>query len=146
VLTEKRQDKGDTPYNLRNCAYMEDFYKQKLVYPETTQGAYFALDDKQMFIDKTCFMLISKDSIYLQRILSSKLYEYAYKNIFSSVELGEKGYQYNKHALLELPIVNNAEEIKNIEVINDEKEINNKIYQLYNITPEEIDFIEIINK
>ena len=125
---------------------MEDFYKQKLVYPETTQGAYFALDDKQMFIDKTCFMLISKDSIYLQRILSSKLYEYAYKNIFSSVELGEKGYQYNKHALLELPIVNNAEEIKNIEVINDEKEINNKIYQLYNITPEEIDFIEIINK
>ena len=22
-----RADKGDTPYNLRNCAYMEDFYK-----------------------------------------------------------------------------------------------------------------------
>ena len=56
---EKRQDKGDTPYNLRNCAYMEDFDKQKIVYPETTQGAYFVFDEKKMFIDKTCFMLIS---------------------------------------------------------------------------------------
>ncbi|MGV4441986.1 hypothetical protein, partial [Ornithobacterium rhinotracheale] len=26
---EKRADQGVTPYNLRNCAYMEDFYKQK---------------------------------------------------------------------------------------------------------------------
>ncbi|MGV4536303.1 Eco57I restriction-modification methylase domain-containing protein, partial [Ornithobacterium rhinotracheale] len=25
---EKRADQGVTPYNLRNCAYMEDFYKQ----------------------------------------------------------------------------------------------------------------------
>src|SRR5690606_2777804 len=31
---EKRSDKGDTPYNLRNCAYMEDFSKQKIVYIE----------------------------------------------------------------------------------------------------------------
>ena len=23
-----RMDQGDTPYNLRNCAYMEDFYRQ----------------------------------------------------------------------------------------------------------------------
>jgi type II restriction/modification system DNA methylase subunit YeeA len=26
---EKRADKGDTPYNLRNCAYMEDFISKK---------------------------------------------------------------------------------------------------------------------
>ena len=29
---EKRQDKGDTPYNLRNCAYIEDFSKQKIIW------------------------------------------------------------------------------------------------------------------
>ena len=28
----KRADKGDTPYNLRNCAYMEDFDKPKMAY------------------------------------------------------------------------------------------------------------------
>ncbi|WP_042007104.1 hypothetical protein, partial [Capnocytophaga canis] len=26
---KKRADKGDTPYNLRNCAYIEEFSKQK---------------------------------------------------------------------------------------------------------------------
>ena len=41
---KKREDKGITPYNLRNCAYMDDFSKQKIIYPETTQGAYFMLD------------------------------------------------------------------------------------------------------
>ena len=30
----KRADKGDTPYNLRNCAYLEDFFKPKVVYME----------------------------------------------------------------------------------------------------------------
>ncbi|MFS2190434.1 Eco57I restriction-modification methylase domain-containing protein, partial [Mucilaginibacter sp. Mucisp84] len=29
---QKRADKGDTPYNLRNCAYTEDFFKQKIVW------------------------------------------------------------------------------------------------------------------
>lgn len=29
-----RSDKGDTPYNLRNCAYMEDFDKPKIIYPD----------------------------------------------------------------------------------------------------------------
>ncbi|PMD87258.1 hypothetical protein BWI97_25820 [Siphonobacter sp. BAB-5405] len=29
VELAKRTDKGDTPYNLRNCAYMDDFSKQK---------------------------------------------------------------------------------------------------------------------
>ena len=45
------------------------FFKPKIMYPETTQGAYFAYDDKGMFIDKTCFMMISKDALFLQKIL-----------------------------------------------------------------------------
>ncbi len=31
-----RCDQGDTPYHLRNCAYLEDFEKEKIVYPETS--------------------------------------------------------------------------------------------------------------
>src|SRR5690554_1245067 len=33
----KRSDKGDTPYNLRNCAYMEDFFRPKVIYPNMTK-------------------------------------------------------------------------------------------------------------
>lgn len=79
--------------------------KQKIVYPETTQGAYFAFDSEGVFIDKTCFMMITEFPKYLQSTLSSKLFEFAYKRIFSSVELGEHAYQYNKHALIKLPVI-----------------------------------------
>ena len=81
----------------------EDFSKPKLIYPETTQGAYFSQDESGYYLDKTCFMLICNDSHYLQMTLSSKLFEFAYKRIFSSIELGKNGYQYNKHALVKLP-------------------------------------------
>ena len=136
---EKRADQGDTPYNLRNCAYMDDFNKPKLVYPETTQGAFFAYDEDGIYIDKTCFMMTGKDKKtlkYLQKTLSSRLFEFAYKSIFSSIELGQNGYQYNKHALIKLPIIN-----KVIDLPNNENEINNAIYQLYNLNEKEIALI-----
>ena len=137
----KRADKGDTPYNLRNCAYMDDFSKPKLVYPETTQGAYFAYEEKCFMIDKTCFMLISENAKYLQIILSSKLFEFAYKRIFSSIELGDNGYQYNKHALLKLPIkIPNQEDVKNLLQL-EEKETDVKIFNMYSISDIEKEYI-----
>lgn len=63
-------------------------------------GAFFAFDENGYFIDKTCFMLISNKAKFLQQILSCKLFEVAYRKIFSSIELGGHGYQYNKHALI----------------------------------------------
>ena len=41
---EKRSDQGDTPYNLRNCAYMEDFSKPKIVWGEISDKSKFAFD------------------------------------------------------------------------------------------------------
>jgi len=118
---------------------LEDFSKPKIVYPETTQGAYFAFDDKGLFIDKTCFMLIANDAEYLQHTLSSRLFEFAYKRIFASVELGEHGYQYNKHALVKLPVIKPDKFIR-LNVQN----IDGQIYKLYGITNDEIHEIEKI--
>ncbi|WP_277110827.1 hypothetical protein [Chryseobacterium taklimakanense] len=62
---EKRADKGDKPYNLRNCAYMDDFYKQKFMWAETMRvhkSTYekfprFGFDFKRdCLTDKTCFI------------------------------------------------------------------------------------------
>ena len=130
----KRADKGDTPYNLRNCAYLDDFFKPKLIYPETTQGAFFVYDKTGVLLDKTCFMMLSKHTRYLQATLSSQLFEFAYKRIFSSIELGEHGFQYNKHALIKLPIkkINEDETI----IYSDEF-----FYNCYGISKEEIEYI-----
>jgi type II restriction/modification system DNA methylase subunit YeeA len=100
----KRSDKGETPYNLRNCAYLDEFEKEKIIYPETVQGAYFYLDTKSYYIDKTAFILIGKNIKYIFSIISTKVLTHYYKNYCSGVILGEKGYQYNKHAVEKLPI------------------------------------------
>ena len=81
-------------------------------------------------------MLISNDSEFLQRILSSKLFEVAYKKIFSSIELGEHGYQYNKHALVKLPI-------PQISITSSEQSFDEWLYDFYQLSKEEIDYIEV---
>lgn len=82
-------------------------------------------------------MLIADDAEYLQHTLSSRLFEFAYKKIFASVELGEHGYQYNKHALIKLPVIK-PEKYISLNIQN----IDEQIYKLYGITNEEIYEIE----
>lgn len=115
----------------------EDFSRPKIVYPETTQGAFFAFDDSGLMLDKTCFMLISNEAAYIQRTLSSRLFEFAYKNIFSSVELGTHGYQYNKHALIKLPIIQPDGAIRTRLTECSIDEIDMVLYDLYSINQEE---------
>jgi hypothetical protein len=48
---KKRTDKGKTPYNLRNCAYIEDFNKPKIIFPAIMSGgSYFTHDQKRFFV------------------------------------------------------------------------------------------------
>jgi methylase of polypeptide subunit release factors len=79
---KKRLDKGTTPYNLRNCAYLDEFLKEKIVYPETMRRARhadngfprFALDPLgECVIDKTGFVLVGKDLRWLIAILNSEI-------------------------------------------------------------------------
>ncbi|HEB8416443.1 TPA: class I SAM-dependent DNA methyltransferase [Campylobacter jejuni] len=160
---EKRADKGLTPYNLRNCAYIEEFEKEKIVYPETTQGAYFVYDNKGIFLEKTAFFIVCENLKYLLGLLSSNLITYYYKNFSQGCKLGIKGYQYNKHALENLPlpkinsknekianelislvdeILKAKEQDKNANTQELENKINSLVYKLYNLTEEEIKNIE----
>ena len=84
-------------------------------------------------------MLLSKDARYIQQTLYSSLFEFAYKRIFASVELGEHGYQYNKHALIKLPVHKVNDDIKmNLQ----DASFNDYIFSLYNINEIEKKYIE----
>ncbi len=160
-----RSDQGDTPYNLRNCTYLEDFEKEKIVYPETSQGAYFVYKNSQIFLEKTAFMIVSDayNLKLLTALLNSKLVTFYFKNFCGGCILGKSGYQYNKHALEKIPIPKitpkNQELADKIIALVDkilqskekdpkantqelEKEIDALVYQLYNLTDEEIKIIE----
>ncbi|MCL2072803.1 MAG: Eco57I restriction-modification methylase domain-containing protein [Marinilabiliaceae bacterium] len=125
---------------------MDLLNKKKIVYPETTHSANFAFIDGTIFIEKTCFMLISENAKYIQATLSSKLFEFAYKKIFSSIELGTVGYQYNKHALIKLPILLPTPEIEHqMETLLENKDyetLDRLVYGLYGLSEEEVEIIE----
>lgn len=57
----KRGDKGETPYNLRNCAYLEEFAKPKIMYPEITSFFPFMLDESGMICNNKTFILTALD-------------------------------------------------------------------------------------
>ncbi|GAA7640378.1 class I SAM-dependent DNA methyltransferase [Helicobacter pylori] len=160
-----RSDQGDTPYHLRNCAYLEDFEKEKIVYPETSQGAYFIYENSGIFLEKTAFMIVSDayNLKFLTALLNSKLITFYFKNFCGGCMLGKSGYQYNKHALEKIPIpkitpqnqelarkiTDGAEQILKVKEKDPkantqrlEKEIDALVYRLYHLTDEEIKIIE----
>ncbi|WP_244660544.1 class I SAM-dependent DNA methyltransferase, partial [Helicobacter pylori] len=67
-----RSDQGDTPYHLRNCAYLEDFEKEKIVWAEMTDEPRFIYDNKGFLTNQTCYF-IARDDKYLFARLNSKV-------------------------------------------------------------------------
>jgi len=59
---EVRQDKGITPYNLRNCAYLEDFEKSKIVWTPVNGIYYFSFVDAGYYFNNSVFMITNKNN------------------------------------------------------------------------------------
>ncbi|GAA7003427.1 class I SAM-dependent DNA methyltransferase [Helicobacter pylori] len=163
-----RSDQGDTPYHLRNCAYLEDFEKEKIVYGEIVQEPRFYLDSGEcelgyFYAEATSFILTGEHLRYLLGMLHSKLITFAFKTFYAGGGLGESGYRYKKAFIERLPIPKiTPQNQKLAHKITDgakaileakekdpkantqklEKEIDALVYQIYNLTDEEIKTIE----
>ena len=98
---EKRGDKGKTPYNLRNCAYLDKFDKVKIVYPDIADKLTFTFDSDGYYFNNTVYF-IDSDSKYLFALLNSKIVNYYYG--FISSQLGSKGLRAFTIYLKEIPI------------------------------------------
>ncbi|MGL2548172.1 class I SAM-dependent DNA methyltransferase [Helicobacter pylori] len=155
-----RCDQGDTPYHLRNCAYLEDFEKEKIVWAEMTDEPRFIYDNKGFLTNQTCYF-IARDDKYLFAILNSKVMYFFMRQMASN--LGEGAFRWIKQFIERLPIPQITE--KNQELADKiialvdkilalkekdpkantqrlEKEIDALVYQLYHLTDEEIKTIE----
>ncbi|GAA9831333.1 class I SAM-dependent DNA methyltransferase [Helicobacter pylori] len=163
-----RSDQGDTPYHLRNCAYLEDFEKEKIVYGEIVQEPRFYLDNGEcelgyFYAEATSFILTGEHLRYLLGMLHSKLITFAFKTFYAGGGLGESGYRYKKAFIERLPIpkitpqnqelarkitdcakaiLESKEKDPKANTKELEKEIDALVYQLYNLTDEEIKIIE----
>lgn len=100
----KRGDKGKTPYNLRNCAYLKDFFKEKIMYAEIAPGASFFYDTEGYITNDTGFIMVGDRLKYLLVMLNSKFIEFA----FEAYYVGQKAassLRYKKVAINKLPII-----------------------------------------
>ena len=77
---ESRADKGDTPYNLRNCAYVDEFSKPKIVWGNLNTKGSYALAPEDMFINAPACMIVP-GSPYLLAMLNSKVADYYIRNL-----------------------------------------------------------------
>ena len=101
----KRADKGDTPYNLRNCAYLDDFFKPKLFYADITQKLNFCRCDDVMFCNNTTYFITAKNPnilTHLERCLNTKLIDWYYRTL--SVQLGENAVRMFSIYVFNIPI------------------------------------------
>nr|WP_232086786.1 TaqI-like C-terminal specificity domain-containing protein [Helicobacter winghamensis] len=101
----KRTDKGETPYNLRNCAYLEEFEKEKIVYQTLARtGNAFQFDNSSYFVPNSCYIITSNkvNLKYLLGLLNSKMMLYYLDNIFS--KLDNTGWQWILSSVEKLPI------------------------------------------
>ena len=100
----KRGDKGKTPYNLRNCAYLKDFFKEKIMYAEIVPGASFYYDEKGFFTNNTGFILIGEKLKYLLVMLNSNLIWKATMLFYSGIVLSS-GIKLGKNSISKIPII-----------------------------------------
>ena len=150
----KRADKGDTPYNLRNCAYLEDFNKPKIVWGEISDRSKFAFEACGSFIpEATTFLMVGSDLPYLLCVLNSPLSEWFFSKVGTTTGVGTV--RWKKYTIQELliPSVNvklrqlfqqivEKYVIGNITSEQLSKYSNKILYEVVGLIDEEIEFVE----
>ncbi len=162
-----RCDQGDTPYHLRNCAYLEDFEKEKIVWNPVSGEYFFTFIKDEFYFNNSLFMMTSKtletrDLYYILGLLNTTLYRWLTIQMTNLITIGKYAYG-SKDKIERLPIPQITEKNQELaDKITDcarrilktkakdpkantqglEKEIDALVYQLYNLTDEEIKIIE----
>ena len=149
-----RADQGDTPYNLRNCAYLDDFSQPKIVWGEISDRSKFAYDANRHFIpEATTFLMSGKSLPYLLCVLNSPLSEWFFSKLGTTTGVGTV--RWKKYTIEEL-LIPKAEEyvVDQIECLvenylNNECSLdelsfraNHLLYKIVGLSEEEISYVE----
>lgn len=161
---EKRADKGLTPYNLRNCAYLDEFEKEKIVWNPVSGEYLFSYIKEHIFFNNSLFMMtLDVFSLkYILAFMNSNCYKWLITLKTNLIQTGSYAYgAKDKIERLPIPKINSKneklanelislvdeilkakEQDKNANTQELENKINSIVYKLYNLTEEEIKIIE----
>ena len=151
-------------YELRGCNYYTEFEKKKIVYTRLSNINTFALSNNQEFCLDSAGIIITKDDKYYCAILNSKIIHFYFKLV--CVVWGKDGMKWFGNSFDSLPIIKIDQNSKSEKLIRDEivrlvdqisfekandfyanvsileGKIDLLAYQLYGLTPDEIEVVE----
>ena len=146
---QTRADQGDTPYNLRNCAYLDDFSQPKIVWKRVGSILRFSYDKAGLLsLDSTCFA-VGKNIEYICCVLNSPMGHFLLKD---APQTGTGDLLVSVQAVepLMLPNISDEDNIYFAEKIgclsqmadnNLEQEVTERVFDLYDLSAEERDYI-----
>ncbi len=161
----ERQDKGDHWTNLRNCAYLEEFEKEKIVWNRIASEKVFSFVPENKLIQDSMHFIVGNNLKYLCGILNSKLIKWLMNLVIGKAVGGNAGNSDNVKGLFipkfsQITLEEQQPFIDLVEIILDkkenastgsapdadttaeEREIDMLVYKLYDLTDEEIKIIE----
>ena len=140
--------------------YWDDFFKQKIMYPNMTKFLPFYLDDKGFMQNDKSFMITGNYLYFLTAFLNSSLFKFCFIDNFPELQGGTR--ELRKIFLDKIPVLQVTEEqneifkplvqkcqqlrLENYPSHELEKQIDNIIFDLYRLSEEErkiIGYIEI---
>jgi type II restriction/modification system DNA methylase subunit YeeA len=154
-----RSDQGEHWTNLRNCAYLLDFDKPKIIYPNMTKYLPFVIDlDEHFYHNDKSFHIVGEFIYWLGAFLNSKLFKYCFKDNFAELLGGTRELrkvfieiipvkqitkeQEKPFKIIVSKILATKKEDINADTSSQEKEIDQMVYELYGLTEEEIRIVE----
>ena len=146
-----RYDQGKYFWELRACAYWDDFEQTQIVWGNLAQYPKFAFADAGFYLSAPATMMVS-DSKYLLGILNSRITRYLVSQSAAERQGGFLEFKPMYISLLSIPDPPENEEISALvsqildakhtdpdaDVSKLENEIDQIVYLLYDLTPEEI--------
>ena len=137
-----------------SISYWDEFSKPKIIYPNMTKFLPFVFDTSGLVTNQKCFIITGKRLAFLTAFLNSSLFKFCFADKFP--ELQGKTRELSKIFMDEIPVmkVNDDEEARFLMIVeatqknlSKEKllEIDNAIFNLYQLTEEERDYIGFID-
>ncbi len=170
-----RADQGDHWSNLRNCAFIDEFEKEKIIWIEISDRANYCLDTEGNYLTNSAYFITGNNLKFLLAVLNSRLMDFYFYQKTAQIAGGRKRYTKQYVELLPIPRIRDANILKKFEVLviymiylNDvtkppvnpytdnvsiasvfEDVVNMMVYELYfeeHMKQEEIDVLQFVNE
>jgi SAM-dependent methyltransferase len=153
-----RSDQGKYFWELRSCAYWKQFEQTKLIVPAISGTVNVALDRQGFFSNNKSSIFVCDDAVFVSAVVNSKVAFWFTQQVFATKQGGFYDFEPRYSSQWPIPAVSPAQK-KPLEHLVErilaakqanpaadtstlEREIDQQVYALYGLTPEEIAIVE----